>query len=149
MPGRSMHLRFDEILQNNGIVSPDFSKHDREAVHDRMDRDMMDYGGPKYHQDRDPMHNEEGIYDWINHGRGSFWDSIRAQFTGPPTIYDLRLSDFLRVCLGHLVLDQYWAKYGMYAPDKREKDIDEALKMAFQTYRNRGYRERRFRYSDE
>jgi len=146
MPVGTIHLRFDEILRNHGII--ELSEYDCDQVHDRMDRDMMRYGGSRVHQERDPMHTEEGIREWINHGRDSILDRIRAQFIGRPTLYDHRLSDFLRVCLGHIVLDAYWAKYGMYDSDSRERDIDEALDMAFQTYLRRGCKEKRFRSSD-
>ena len=144
MPDGAVHLRFDEILRNHGII--ELSEYDCEEVHHRMDRDMMSNGGPRVHQERDPMHTEEGIREWIEWGRDSILDRLRARAAhGTPTVYDHKLGHFLRVCLGHVVLDKYWAKYGMYDSDSREKDIDEAIYMTFQTFLRHGYDKKRYR----
>lgn len=73
------HLRFDRLLRDYGIIELD--ECDCDQVHDRMDGDMFRYGGPWQHQERDPMHCEEGIRRWVRDGRDSFWDGIIIGFT--------------------------------------------------------------------
>lgn len=133
------HLRFDELLRDNGIIK--LGEFDCDQVHDRMDRDMMSYGGPKHHQDRDPSHREGGIREWIRSGRDSFWDSF-ASILGF-SFYDHRMSDFVRVCLGHIVLDEFWAKYDMEGDP--QKTPDEVIELAFSTFQRRGHDTARFK----
>jgi len=110
MGNRHDHLRFDDLLRDNGIIN--LSEYDCDQVHDRMDRDMYSHGGPWQHQENDPMHNEEGIKRWIRDGRDSFFDGFLSGLTfgrkDSMNVHGHKLSDFLKVCYGHIVLDRYW-----------------------------------------
>ena len=124
------HLRFDRILRENGIIQ--IGDYECDEVHDRMDRDMPKHGGPWYHQDRDPHHQESGIREWIRSGRDSFWDSL---FHG---IWGHRDCDFIRVAYGHMVLDKYWAKY-RESLESGEKTSEEVIELSFRNFLDNGY----------
>ena len=130
MPSGNVHLRFDNLLRDNGII--EIGDNECDEVHDRMDRDMYSYGGPWQHQDSDPHHTESGIRDWVRSGRDSFWDSL---FHG---IWGHRDCDFVRVALGHMVLDQYWAKYREDL-ESGDRTNDEVIRLAFQHFLSEGY----------
>ena len=130
IPSGQEHLRFDRILRENGVI--ELGDRECDEVHDRMDRDVHKYGGPWLHQDRDPHHTEDGIRDWVRSGRDSVWDSL---FHG---VWGHRDCDFVRVALGHMVLDQYWAKYREDI-ESGEKTKDEVMELAFRHYCDYGY----------
>ncbi len=145
---RADHLRFDELLRNNGIISLDSNK--CSTVHDRMDRDMMKYGGPSVHQDSDPHHNEEGVRDWVSWGMDSLGQKIGDFISGLTFgLIDIDpyettgRTDIVRVMLGHIVLDKYWANYDMHI--NPQKSSNEVMKLAFEHYRNHDYDRARYR----
>jgi len=94
MGNRSDHLWFDEILRENGIIK--LGEYDCDQVHEKMDI------GENGHSRNAPHHSEEGIRRWVNGGHDSFWDSLFGNVWGH------RLGDFIRVALGHMILDEYW-----------------------------------------
>jgi hypothetical protein len=130
MPSGDVHLRFDSLLRDNGII--EIGDYECDEVHDRMDREMRKYGGPWQHQDVDPHHTESGIRDWVRSGRDSVWDSL---FHG---IWGHRDCDFVRVALGHMVLDQYWAKYRAEL-ESGDRTSGEVIELAFRHFLNEGY----------
>ena len=93
MPTRRVHLKFDEYLREHGVIREDTNT---DAVHNRMDKDLQVYGHWN-HQYEDYYHDVNGIRDWINK-----WSHLGYQDT---------LTDYVRVALGHLVLDEMWSKY--------------------------------------
>jgi len=111
LPARRLHLKFDDYLIEHSIVSD----RDYSIVHDRMDRDIQ-YSG-KFHRE-DHYHTEEGIRDWLRS-----WCHLAYQKT---------LTDYLRVALGHLVLDEMWSKY-------EYEDEYELIKSAYRSYAQRGF----------
>jgi len=78
-----------------------------------MDRDL-DRWGHWYHRELDPYHKEEGIRNWLRK-----WCHLADQET---------LTHYLRVALGHLVLDEMWSEYG-----------DELIKSAYRSYAQKGF----------
>ena len=113
MPSRKVHLLFDEYLMDKGIVSD----RDYSIVHDRMDRDAQYWGG-FLHRELDPYHTAQGVRDWLRK-----WCHLAYQET---------LTDYLRVALGHLVLDEMDSKY------KYEDEID-LIRSAYRSYAQRGF----------
>jgi hypothetical protein len=113
MPSRNLHLKFDEYLIDHGIVYD----RDYSSVHDRMDRDLQIYGHWN-HRYEDYYHNIDGIRDWIRS-----WSYLGYQET---------LTDYVRVALGHLVLDEMWSTY------EYENDY-ELMKSAYRSYAQRGF----------
>lgn len=113
MPDRRVHLKFDEYLIHHGIVN------DRgyNTVHDRMDRDLHRWGH-WYHRELSPYHTEEGMRNWLRK-----WCRLAYQDT---------LTDYLRVALGHLVLDEMWSKY-------EYENEDELIESAYRSYAQRGF----------
>lgn len=133
MGNRDDHLRFDQILRDNGIIR--LGEYDCDQVHEKMDY------GEGSHSRNTPHHTEEGIREWVSSGHGSFWDSLFGNAWGH------QYGDFIRVALGHIVLDEYWTKYTMESnPDR---DRDEIFDMAYRTFVNRGYDTKRFRRKGE
>jgi hypothetical protein len=113
MPERRIHLKFDKYLVEHEIVAD----RDYSTVHDRMDRDLQIYGHWN-HQYIDFYHNIDGIRFWL---RG--WAHLAYQQT---------LTDYVRVALGHLVLDEKWHDYDF------ENDY-ELMKTAYSSYVHRGF----------
>jgi hypothetical protein len=136
MPSGDVHLKLDRLLRENRII--EIGDGECDEVHDRMDMDMYSYGGPWQHQDDDPHHTERGIRDWIGNGRDSFWDSLLHGVWGH------RDCDFVRVALGHMVLDQYWAKYRGDL-DSGDKTSDEVVELAFRNFLSRNFDKARSR----
>jgi len=136
---------FDRILRDHSII--ELSEHNCDQVHNRMDRDMWNHDGSLHHQERDPYHNEEGIRDWIRHGRDCFWDNVFTLLSlGDNTnVGDHVSSDFVRVAFGHIVLDNYWAKYKPEL-ESGEKTSDEVVRRAFDEFCRQGYDSARFRH---
>ena len=106
-------MKFDEYLIDHGVVyDRDFS-----VVHNRMDRLVREYGSA--HRMLDEYHSEEGIrYSWL-----SKWQHLGYQET---------LTDYLRVALGHLVLDDMASRY-------EYENEDELIKSAYRSYVQRGF----------
>jgi hypothetical protein len=129
MGNRSDHLTFDEILREKGII--ELGEYDCDQVHEKMDL------GEGSHSRNSPHHSEEGIRRWVNGGHDSFWDSLFGDAWGH------RYGEFIRVALGHIVLDEYWTKYTMNTDPQRDRD--EVFEMAYRTFVNRGYDKARFR----
>jgi hypothetical protein len=114
LPTRRVHLKFDEYLREHGVIREDTNA---DAVHNRMDKDLQVYGHWN-HQYEDYYHDVNGIRDWI-----SKWFHLGFQDT---------LTDYVRVALGHLVLDEMWSKYKF---DSEE----ELMKTAYRSYAQRGF----------
>lgn len=106
-------MKFDEYLKEHGVI------HDRDysIVHDRMDRDLQVYGHWN-HQYEDFYHDEKGVREWIRK-----WYHLGNQDT---------LTDYVRVALGHLVLDEIWSQ-------DKTKSEKELMKSAYRSYAQRGY----------
>ena len=146
MGNRHDHLAFDELLRRNGHI--EIRENDCDAVHD-----YMDYGSETHRRDA-PVHTDEGIDRWIRDGRNSFWDNILSGTVVGLTVgaidpvvnvHGHKLSDFKRVALGHLVLDEFWTKYRMNS-NSPEKDTDEVMQHAFDAFIRRGLHRARFRH---
>jgi len=113
MPSRRLHLKFDSYLMEHGVVSDG----DYSIVHDRMDRDLQIHGHWN-HRYEGYYHDIGGIRDWIRK-----WSHLGYQDT---------LTYYVRVALGHLVLDKMWSEYE-YDSD------DELIKSAYRSYAQRGF----------
>lgn len=119
MPSRRVHLKFDEYLREKGII---YGYTYANTVHDRMDRDVS-YWGPD-HRDIDWYHGEEGIRDWLK--------------TFQHLAYQETLTDYLRVCLGHLCLDEISSR-------REYRDEDDLIKRAYRSYIARGFERKYYR----
>jgi len=119
MPSRRLHLIFDEYLKDRGIINGYTYAN---TVHDRMDRDAS-FWGPD-HRYIDFYHAEEGIRDWL-----SSFQHLAYQET---------LTDYLRVCLGHMCLDIVHSKGEWY-------DEYDLMKRACRSFIGRGYNRKYFR----
>ena len=108
-----------EYLEDHGII------HDytfANTVHDRMDRDLT-YWGPE-HREIDFYHSEEGVREWLR-GFQHF-------------AYQETLTDYLRVALGHLVLDDIESR-GEW------EDEDDLIDRAYRSFIARGYHRKFYR----
>jgi len=114
LPTRRVHLKFDEYLREHGVIREDTKTY---AVHERMDRDLQIHGHWN-HQYEDYYHDTNGIRDWIRK-----WSHLGYQDT---------LTDYVRVALGHLVLDEMWSKYEF-------ESEEELMKTAYRSYAQRGF----------
>ena len=114
LPTRRIHLKFDEYLRDHGVIREDRKT---DAVHQRMDRDLQVFGHWN-HQYEDYYHDINGIRDWIRK-----WSHLGYQDT---------LTDYVRVALGHLVLDEMWSKYAF-------ESEEELIKTAYRSYAQRGF----------
>lgn len=106
-------MKFDEYLKEHGIIHGYTYAN---SVHNRMDRDLT-YWGPE-HREIDFYHSEEGIREWLK--------------TFQHLAYQETLTDYLRVCLGHLCLDDIAS---------RGEWIDEydLIKRAYRSFIARGF----------
>jgi len=120
MPDRRLHLKFDDYLKSKGIIN-EFTNGN--SVHDRMDRGV-DYFGPD-HREIDYYHSEEGIRSWL---------SGFQHLAYPET-----LRDYLRIGLGHIVLDEIESRSTYY-------DEYDLLKRAYRSFIARGYHYKFYRY---
>ena len=136
---------FDRILRDHRII--ELSEHGCGQVHSRMDRDTSDHGQSLHHQERDPCHNEESIKAWIKHGRYCFWENIITLLSldDETSVGGHALGDFVRVAFGHIMLDQYWAKYRLEL-ESGEKTSDDVVKLAFDEFCRKGYDSARLRH---
>jgi hypothetical protein len=112
-PNRRLHLKFDEYLREKGVITG-YTYADK--VHDRMDRDLKKYGS--FHRDLDFYHCEEGIREWLQK-----WQHLAYQET---------LTDYLRVALGHIVLDE------MNSRNKYNND-EKFIKSAYRSFARRRF----------
>jgi len=119
LPTRRIHLNFDEYLREHGIITG-YAYADK--VHDRMDRDIKKYG--PFHRELDYYHAEIGIRSWLQK-----WQHLAYQET---------LTDYLRVALGHLVLDEMNSRYE-YGSE------EELIKSAYRSFIQRGFHRTFFR----
>lgn len=115
-----VHLKFDEYLKEHGII---YGYTYADVVHDRMDRDAQ-YYGHWFHREEDYYHCEEGIREWLEK-----WQHLAYQET---------LTDYLRVALGHIVLDDMDFRYHY---DSEE----ELIKSAYRSFVQRGFHRKFFR----
>ena len=113
MPARKLHLIFDEYLKQHEIL---LNTTYAVSVHDRMDRGLTAYGPD--HQIIDFYHSEEGIRAWL--------DAL------PETTRQDTKTDYLRVALGHLMLDDM--KYRL--PDASDEEL---IKAAYRSFMQRGF----------
>lgn len=114
MPAKRAHLRFDEYLREHNVICEDTVTN---SVHSRMDRDIQVFGHWN-HRYEDYYHDIKGIRDWIRK-----WAHLGYQET---------LTDYVRVALGHLVLDEIWSK------QKWEDEYD-LMKKAYKSFVARGF----------
>ena len=119
MPTRRVHLKFDEYLKEHEIIHDDTFA---DKVHERMDRDIGVWG-PE-HREIDFYHSEKGVRDWLR-GFSHF-------------AYQETLTDYLRVAMGHLVLDDIASRF----PDK---DNEELIKSAYRSFIQRGFDRKYFK----
>jgi len=119
MPSRRVHLKFDEYLKEHGIIHGYTYAN---TVHDRMDRDIVVYGAE--HREIDFYHSEEGIREWLQG-----FSHLAYQET---------LTDYLRVAMGHLVLDDIASRYGY-------EDEYELMKSAYRSFIQRGFDRKYFK----
>jgi len=119
MPNRRIHLKFDKYLKDRGIITDDL---DANSVHDRMDRDLI-YWGPE-HREIDFYHSEEGIREW-----SKIFQHLSYQET---------LTDYLRVGLGHLCLDDVESRREWI----NEKEL---ITRAYRSFIARGYHRKFYR----
>jgi hypothetical protein len=130
MSTRDKHRLLDILLRDSGIIKLQDEKCGE--VHDRMDASLREHGGPSKHQIIDPHHGEEDIRKWIKGNRDSFWDKFFRDIWGH------RDSDFLRVALGHIVLDEYWKKYRKDI-ESGKRNVISVILLAYDKFVDRGY----------
>ena len=114
MPSRRLHLEFDEYLRSHSIICEDTIA---DSVHERMDRDVQVHGHWS-HRYVDYYHDIDGIREWI---KG--WCHLGYQET---------LTDYVRVALGHLVLDDVWSR-------REWTDEYDLIKRAYRSFIARGF----------
>jgi hypothetical protein len=119
MPSRGRHLKFDEYLKEKGIISNDVYTN---KVHSRMDRDV-NYWGLR-HREIDFFNGEEGIREWLR--------------TFQHLAYQETLTDYLRVCLGHLCLDDIASRREYF-------DENDLINRAYRSFIARGYHRKFYR----
>ena len=112
MPSRKVHQQFDLLLRLNRIVK---DLKGANSVHGRLDRGVIRYGSD--HQILDHYHTEEGIRDWLE----GF----------PDTTPQDMLTDYLRIGLGHIELDEM--RY--LQPDLSD---DVLVEVALRSFRRKG-----------
>jgi len=120
LPTRRVHIKFDEYLKEHGII---YGYTYANIVHDRMDRDLKKHGHWA-HREVDYYHHEMGIRDWLQK-----WQHLAYQET---------LTDYLRVALGHIVLDEMNSRY-------EYDNEDELIKSAYRSFIQRGFSRTFFR----
>ncbi len=81
-----------------------------------MDRNLQVYGS--MHRYEDYYHDISGIRDWLRS-----WARLANKDT---------LTEYVRIALGHLVLDEMWSK-------DKDRTIDELLKSAYRSYAQKGF----------
>jgi len=119
LPSRRIHLKFDEYLKDRGIICG-YTYAD--IVHDRMDRGLTIWG--PVHRYVDFYHSEEGIRSWLS----------RFQHLA----YQETLTDYLRIALGHLVLDDIDSRGDW-------RDEEDLIKRAYRSFIARGYHRKFYR----
>ena len=119
MPSRRVHLKFDEYLKEHGVIHGYTYAN---TVHDRMDRGIVVWGPD--HREIDFYHSEKGIREWLRR-----FSHLAYQET---------LTDYLRVALGHLVLDNMASRF----PRKNEEEL---TKSAYRSFIQRGFHRKYFK----
>ncbi len=119
MPSRRVHLKFDEYLKEHGIINDDTSA---AKVHGRMDKDITAWGAE--HREIDFYHSEDGVRDWLRR-----FSHLAHQET---------LTDYLRVAMGHLVLDDVSSRC-------QESDEEALVKSAYRSFIQKGCHRKYFR----
>ena len=119
MPSRRVHLKFDEYLKEHGIIHGYTYAN---TVHDRMDKGIVVWGAD--HREIDFHHSENGIREWLL-GFSHF-------------AYQETLTDYLRVAMGHLVLDDMASRF----PLKNEKEL---MKSAYRSFIQREFDRKYFK----
>jgi len=114
LPTRRVHLKFDEYLREHGVICENTNT---SAVHERMDRDLQTHGHWN-HRYVDYYHDIDGIRAWVKK-----WSHLGYQET---------LTDFVRVALGHLVLDEIQSQ-------GKWEDKDDLMKRAYRSFVMRGF----------
>jgi len=113
MPNRLFHRDFDLVLELEGMIH---SSEGGDTVHSRLDKGVKEYGA--WHREEDSWHTEAGIRDRIN---------AFAHLAKPRT-----RTDYLRMGLGHLVLDEVCSKN----PGLSDARL---IEMALRLFKRRGY----------
>ena len=131
MPSRQIHLKFDEVLRETGIILDDT---DGNSVHNRMDKQFKNFGAN--HREKDHFHTAEGIRDFID----NMVNSLGTVSQGTAT-------DYVRIAYGHLCLDYMTTKL------KNEKiwsddDIDWEIifQRTYKYYINKGFHNTYYKY---
>lgn len=114
LPTRRVHLKFDEYLREHRVICENTKTN---AVHERMDRDLQTYGHWN-HRYVDYYHDIDGIRTWVKK-----WCHLG---------YPETLTDFVRVALGHLVLDEIQS-------EDKWKDEDDLIKRAYKSFVMRSF----------
>ena len=131
MPSRKIHLRFDEVLREKGIISEDT---DGNSVHNRMDKQVNNYGAN--HRVEDPFHSAEGIRESIDNMVNSFG-----------TIRQKTATDYVRIAYGHLCLDNMTTKL-KNENDWSNGDIDWEIvfQRTYNYYKTKGFDKTYYKY---
>lgn len=116
MPERRLHGLFDYYLWQKRVIK-DVRLGDE--VHSWLDKGALKFG--RAHQYLDSVHSEDGIMSWL--------DGL------VPTVSEPQLTDYLRIALGHIALDE--AKYAF--PDAGD---DGLVAVAYKLFRRRGWHRR-------
>ena len=113
MPSMQLHKKFDAYLVDHGIIQ----KRDFSIVHKRINTLIQVHG--HWNQSYQVYYGKVGVVrEWIKS-----WFPLLPQET---------LIDYVRVVLGHFILDERWAKY-YFADDYG------LMKSAFRSYMRRGF----------
>ena len=130
MSARDRHRLLDVLLRDSQIIR--LQDEECGIVHDRMDSFTGEHGGQLKHKLIDPHHGEENIRRWMGGNRDSFWEDFFH------CIWGKRDSDYLRVALGHMVLDEYWKKYRNELEAGKRNAVNVVL-LAYNKFVQRGY----------
>jgi len=118
LPNRRVHLKFDEYLRQHGVI---FDYTFAVTVHARMDKGTKKFGAD--HRSFDFYHSEEGIREWLR---------------GMTQAYQDTLTDYLRVALGHFVLDYIASRF----PQPNEGEL---MRAAYRSFIQRGFHRKYFK----
>ena len=130
MPSRQTHLRFDEVLRVKEII---FKDTDGNSVHDRMDKQVNNYGAN--HRVEDYFHSAEGIRKFIDNMVNSLG-----------TITQETATDYVRIAYGHLCLDHMTTKL-KNEKDWSDDDIDWEIvfRRTYNYYVYKGFDKKKYR----
>ncbi|MFW9921803.1 MAG: hypothetical protein ACFFDW_00750 [Candidatus Thorarchaeota archaeon] len=108
-----IHMKFDKILREKGILSNDVNGR---SVHTRIDKDSKYFGPNK--SVADPEKTIKTIRGWI-----SSWAHFGRKGTK---------TDYVRIALGHMVVDDIKSR-------KEYSDENDLLKRALISYKKKGF----------